>query len=180
MTTISPAVTPLLHPNPATDDPIPYSPPSSPQPFVPMPPNEALSTNVSTTTPVTDLLESLGVLAAGATIPLLWVGTLASGGAAVAAVGALWWAWRRRTRKSFANEEDVRALRYVFSPEQLSAAVASGLGPDAVGVMKVLRPGEKMSRWQLSYLLATQLGDGRATEVLPLVLRYAHVETRTA
>jgi hypothetical protein len=63
-----------------------------------------------------------------------------------------------------------------LSAEQLSAAVASGLGPDAVGVVKVLRPGEKMSRWQLSYLLATQLGDGRATEVLPLVLRYAHVE----
>jgi hypothetical protein len=136
-------------------------------------PDEALSTSVTTTTPLTDLLESIGVLAVGAALPLITVGPFLAAGALAAGVLAFIWASRRRRRKARANEEELRAPRYAFSAEQLATALASGPSPEARGVFEALEPDETLSQWQLAHLLARHMGDARGAEVLPLVLRYA-------
>lgn len=155
-------------------DMLPVAVPPPPESAVASHPDQALST-ATTTTPVTDLLESVGVLAGGAAIPLLVAGPLFAGGAAVIAVIALSWAQGRRRRKARENEDDLRAPRYMFSAEQLATALASSPPPEAHGVFVALQlqPGEPLSQWQLAHLLASHMGDARSTEVLPHVLRYA-------
>jgi hypothetical protein len=136
-------------------------------------PAEAVSMSVTTTSPGTDLLESVGVLAAGAALPLIAVGGWFVAAAAVTSVLALMWAGNRRRAKARANEDELRAPRYMFSAEQLATALASSPPPEARGVFEALQPDETVSQWQLAHLLTSHMGDGRGAEILPLVLRYA-------
>ena len=137
----------------------------------------AHSTSMSTTTPLTDLFESAGVLGLGASVALLWVDGLAAFGAVGGAVAVLCVASWLRVRKARTNERQLTAPRFQFSEGQLAAACASnsGLPAEAVAVLKRVSPAVELSQWQLTTLLAANMDEGRAAEVLPLVVRFATV-----
>jgi hypothetical protein len=143
-------------------------------PPLPQPPDdEALAAEVTTTTAMTDLLESLGVLAAGAGVTLLfarsWLGLVLL----VLAALFLWLSYRRRARNAFRNEQDLRDLKYEFSAAQIQTMIAAPLAPGATTALQFLNASEPVSRWQVETLLQAHMGEAPAAQALPLVLSYA-------
>ena len=145
-----------------------------PKSALPVPPEDrSIAGSLSTTTAATDLLETLGLLAVAAALPA-W--TIAGGLTAVLAIaGAVFfaWAWARRRKRAADNDLDLRTGQYRFTAGQLASLAKGSLPPEAVKALSVILPNEAVSRWQLLRLLDAEMGESRASETLPAVLRYA-------
>lgn len=140
-------------------------------------PDHADSTSLTTTTAWIDLLESFGVLAAGGGIALFRWNWPVALGLLLASAGMLWLALYDRRRSAEANDAALRKAEYVYSSAQLAnVAAATDLPTPAVKAFTKVPPDELLSRGQLWTLLAQEMGDARATEALPQVLRYAHIK----
>lgn len=141
---------------------------------LPVPPDEPVATGVSTTTAATDLLETLGVLAIAGAFPALFIKWWLAPILVVAGVLLFVWSAARREEKAEDNELELREPRYRFTAAQLASLGRTDLTREAGAVLVVMiHPGEPVSRWQLLQLLSAEMGESRASETLPNVLRYA-------
>lgn len=140
---------------------------------LPEPPDDfAVAAKVSTTTPGTDLLETLGVLTLVAVVPALFVSAWLAPLPVAAGAGLLGWARKRRERRALWNEEELRGQQYSFTAQQL-ANIGAGVSKEAANALSAIPPGLPVSRWQLLRLLCAEMGEARANETLPAVLRFA-------
>lgn len=143
--------------------------------ILPVPPDdEPVAAGVSTTTAMTDLVETLGVLSIAAAFPALLVKWWLLPILIAAGVLLFVWAAARREEKAEENELELREPKYRFTAAQLASLGRTDLTREAGTVLAAtLPPGERVSRWQLVQLLGAEMGESRASETLPNVLRYA-------
>lgn len=145
-----------------------------PKSALPEPPDDRpVSAGISTTTAATDLLETLGVLAIAAALPAWTISGYLTVSLIIAGIVFFAWARTRRTERASENELDLRNPQYHFTAGQLASLAKGGLPAEAANALSVIRPGDPVSRWQLLRLLSTEMGESRASETLPAVLRYA-------
>lgn len=141
---------------------------------LPEPPDGPVSAKVTTTTALTDLLETLGVLSI-ASVPAVWIISAWLIPLSIAAgVGFFWWSGKRREMRAFQNENDLRRPQYLFTAQQLGN-IKAGVSVEAANALCAIPPRLPVSRWQLLRLLSDEMGEARANETLPAVLRYAEL-----
>jgi len=140
---------------------------------LPVPPeNRAVASGISTTTAFTDLLETLLVLSIPATLPAAMINIWLTPLPLIAGIGCFFWARERRRSRALKNELDLRKGQYFFTAKQLASIRQGDLPASVADALSVIVPNEPVSRWQLLRLLSAGMGESRAIEILPTVLRY--------
>lgn len=141
---------------------------------LPLPPeNRPVARAISTTTAWTDLLETLFVLSIPAIVPAAMINGWLAPLPLLAGIGCFLWARARRRERALENELDLRKGQYFFTARQLASIQHSDLSASVANAVTVILPDEPVSRWQLLRLLTAEMGEARAIEILPAVLRYA-------
>ncbi|HVR41292.1 MAG TPA: hypothetical protein VMU84_19515 [Thermoanaerobaculia bacterium] len=123
----------------------------------------------------THLLETIGVIAAGAAIAAV----IASRGGyfvilVLVAIVFLWLGLHLRTRRAERNELDLREILYSFPPDR--AETLKLVFPlDVVDAVASLN-GIPTLRLEIKRKLNARIGEARANEYMPIILRYADQE----
>jgi len=134
-----------------------------------------LSTDMPTESTTTHLLETIGVIAAGAAIAAV----IASRGGyfvilVLVAIVFLWLGLHLRTRRAERNELDLREILYSFPPDR--AETLKLVFPlDVVDAVASLN-GIPTLRLEIKRKLNARIGEARANEYMPIILRYADQE----
>jgi hypothetical protein len=146
---------------------------SVPTSALPLPPERLVARSISTTTALTDLLETLFVLSIPATVPAAMISGWLAPLPLLAGIGCFFWARARRRNRALENELDLRKGQYFFTARQLASIGHGDLAGSVANALNVILPEEPVSRWQLLRLLTSEMEESRAIEILPAVLLYA-------
>jgi len=150
------------------------NPAALPASALPLPPeNRPVARGVSTTTAWTDLLETLCVLSIPAIAPAWMISPWLVPVPIAAGIGCYFAATVRRRRQALENELELRKGQYFFTARQLAGLRHGDLPASVADALAIVLPDEPLSRWQLLRLLTAEMGESRAVEILPAVLRYA-------
>lgn len=150
------------------------TPAAVPTSALPLPPeNRPVAREVSTTTALTDLLETLCVLSIPATVAAWMITAWLAPIPILAGIGCYFAATARRRNQALENELALRKRQYYFTSRQLAGLRHGDLPASVADALAVITPEEPVSRWQLLRLLTAEMGESRAIETLPAVLRYA-------